>query len=177
LEGLVHVTAASDGRAYVLVVLEPTHRVHYDMPPLDGLDARICATRECFPVELMVLVGERALEIPLPDGVWFFEDLEAARRSAREWLARLSRSQAAGGRATVRHAEVLVNPASDRATSQLAGLAPILDIFELEDATPAGTWGLTAASLTRSEQVGCPTRPSSAQTVARCHWLGARAEG
>ena len=110
-------------------MLELAERVAYDPPPAAGLDVASCDARECFAVEPVVLVGERQIEILPPDGVWLFEELAPARRAARCWLAALAHSHAVGGLARIRHGEALIDPASGRPTSQLAPLAPILDVL------------------------------------------------
>jgi hypothetical protein len=132
----------SAGRAYVSNVLDLAQRVLYDPPPAGGLDPEACETRECFLVEPVALLGERGIEIPLPDGTWFFEDITYARQAARRWLERMERSLASGARAHVRHGEVLVHPRTGCPTSQLAGPAPILDLMQTGCALeqPCGPW-------------------------------------
>jgi hypothetical protein len=87
-------------------------------------------------------MGERGIEIPLQTR-WFFDEVDAARASAREWLRRVDRGRgAAGARAHVRQAEVLVDPASRAPTTQLYGPTLILDLMAIGCALddPADDW-------------------------------------
>jgi hypothetical protein len=111
------------------VLRDDAQRVLYDEPPTGGLDPAACATHECFLVDPVLLLGERGIEVALPDGGWFFEEIADARQAARRWLAVIERSHAARARVDVRHGEVLVDPRTGRPTSQLAGPAPILDVM------------------------------------------------
>lgn len=127
----------------------PIRAIRYRPPPPGGLDPCACETHECFLVEPAVLLGERGIELPL--GLrWFFEDADAARAGAREWLGRIDRSrQASGARAHVRHAEVLIDPATGEPTTQLQGPALILDLMPIGCALddPAEHWPGARAAL------------------------------
>jgi hypothetical protein len=120
----------------------PLRAAVYRSPPVGGLDPHRCETYECFVIEPAVLLGERGIEIPLGKR-WFFDEIDAARASAREWLARMDRARGvAGARAHVRHAEVLIDPATEAPTTQLHGPTLILDPMAtgcaLDD--PADDW-------------------------------------
>jgi hypothetical protein len=111
-------------------VLDLAAPVLYDPPPEGGLDPPACERHECFLIDRSLLFGERRIEIPMPGGAWFVEELPTARMLGRAWLARAARGRVAGARALISHGDVLVDPRTGRPTCQLAGPARLIDLLE-----------------------------------------------